>query len=236
MEHTKKCPKCQQVKDKTEFNKSSTTKDGCQSRCKSCKQEDRRLTRERDMARSKAWYEENRDEQIIKFRECRKENPEVFKERDKLKYEKHKDKIKVRMSEYQKNNPEINRRASKKYRDANPHLGRAKAAKRRARLAQATPKWFEDEWEQFYISEIYHLAQLRSEATSTDWHVDHCTPLTSDTVCGLHCAANLQLLPALENLSKHNRYWPDMPLQCDELLVMIDSFKQTQGEVNERRI
>lgn len=32
----------------------------------------------------------------------------------------------------------------------------------------------------------------------------------SKKVCGLHCEANLRALPAVDNISKGNRHWPDM--------------------------
>ena len=80
---------------------------------------------------------------------------------------------------------------------------------RRTRLVarQATPSWAN----RFFIEEAYALARLRTEVTGIKWHVDHVVPLQSDVVCGLHCEGNLRVIPASENISKHNRYWPDMP-------------------------
>lgn len=39
------------------------------------------------------------------------------------------------------------------------------------------------------------------------YHVDHVAPLVHPLICGVHCIANLQYLPAADNLSKHNK-WP----------------------------
>ena len=82
-----------------------------------------------------------------------------------------------------------------------------KSANRRAAKLQATPKWASEA----LILAIYEECQLLSEETGIPHHVDHAVPLISDIVCGLHCEDNLQILPALDNLSKGNRHWPDMP-------------------------
>jgi hypothetical protein len=81
----------------------------------------------------------------------------------------------------------------------------ARVAKRKAHQLQATPSWADKK----SIAGIYYLATLFND-TGIKLHVDHIVPLQSDVVCGLHCEANLQLLPASDNISKSNRWWPDM--------------------------
>jgi hypothetical protein len=93
------------------------------------------------------------------------------------------------------------------YRKANPHIGNAISAKRRASKMQATPAWADLE----AIKGMYQLATIFNR-TGMNLQVDHIVPLQSDLVCGLHCEANLQLLPASDNISKGNRHWPDMPV------------------------
>lgn len=69
----------------------------------------------------------------------------------------------------------------------------------------AIPAWANSEFERLVFAEAYHLARLRGSATGVKWHVDHVVPIQGETVCGLHCAANIQLLPARSNISKGNR-------------------------------
>ena len=77
--------------------------------------------------------------------------------------------------------------------------------RRKMTVKQASPNW-NDEFNSFFIKEIYHLSSLRSEVTGIKWHVDHIVPLRGKTVSGLHVWNNLQLLPASENLKKNNKH------------------------------
>jgi predicted nucleic acid-binding Zn ribbon protein len=82
----------------------------------------------------------------------------------------------------------------------------AKSNARRAAKLQATVAWADKD----KIAAIYTEAQRLTELTGVVYHVDHIVPLVSSKVCGLHNEFNLQVLPGVENLKKHNRHWPDM--------------------------
>ena len=123
---------------------------------------------------------------------------------------------------WQKNNPDKVIKASKKWRDENRDIARKqvsayakshkaesndRCAKRRALCKSSKPLWAND----IAIKQIYKECFMVSIETGIQHHVDHIVPLQSKLVCGLHVEANLQILPAIHNSSKGNRYWPDMP-------------------------
>jgi hypothetical protein len=95
----------------------------------------------------------------------------------------------------------------KKWKKENKAKVNATAAARRATKFLASPAWAN----QFFIDEIYDLAQLRTKLTGIEWHVDHIVPLRSKLVSGLHVEQNLRVIPGQINIAKGNRSWPDMP-------------------------
>ena len=105
-----------------------------------------------------------------------------------------------------KNRESINARIAA-WQKLNPEKGRAKTARHRSAKHGACVKWATD----FFIDEIYSLASLRTKVTGIKWSVDHIVPLQSKIVCGLHCEANMRVIPAVMNSAKRNHYWPDMP-------------------------
>jgi hypothetical protein len=86
------------------------------------------------------------------------------------------------------------------------HYENEKAIRRKRVIEGATPPWATHE----KVLEIYEQARKISELTGVQHHVDHVVPLTSAKVCGLHNEFNLRVIPATDNLKKHNRTWPGM--------------------------
>jgi hypothetical protein len=94
------------------------------------------------------------------------------------------------------------RAASKRFRENNPGKKNADTQSRRAMLLGARAAW----GDKFLIAEIYDLAALRTKLTGFKWHVDHIIPLHNKLVCGLHVEGNLQVIPWIDNVKKHNRF------------------------------
>jgi len=102
-------------------------------------------------------------------------------------------------------NPEKVSACKKRYRKK--YVGRicADVVMRKAWKRKAVPKWAN----KFFMEEAYALAKLRTKILGFRWHVDHIVPMKSVLVCGLHVHNNLQVIPAIENLQKHNKIWPN---------------------------
>jgi hypothetical protein len=54
--------------------------------------------------------------------------------------------------------------------------------------------------------------------TGVQHSVDHIVPLIHPLVCGLHCPANLRVIPLADNIRKSNNWWPDCPFEQLELV------------------
>jgi len=135
-------------------------------------------------------------------------NPKKTKERE-IRYRKsHRKEIAARTAKWYLKNKSRNNENTARWYKKNKDRGAAKRAKYRLSKTFATPKWSNE----FFIREIYHLAQLRTKATGYKWSVDHIVPLKSPLVCGLHVHNNLQVIPSSLNSIKGNRHWPDMPI------------------------
>lgn len=237
----KQCSKCKIFKPLYEFGKASKEKSGLKSACKEClnkcyreyvaKNPDRRRETTRQYHRknaekinaySRKWYADNAEKAKLTRLKWREENSEKYKadvhayqqknkeylkERSKIWCINNRDKVNATASRHRERHPDRVRLQGAIWRQKNRDKVNASKSRRIARQKQAMPKWAN----QFFINEIYQLAQLRSEMSGFEWHVDHIVPIRSDLVCGLHCEHNLQVIPGIENQRKSNRTWPQMP-------------------------
>lgn len=195
------CSKCKQPKDSHLFSVDKATKSGLRPTCKECTN-----------AATRALYREKVDHvaHLARVKKWRDQNKDRVKELEKSAHQRNKAKRNAYSIEYRKANREKTQALCRKWAYDNAEKMRATCAKRRAQKANAIPSWAGDEFDRFFMQESVRLAQLRSSVTGFQWHVDHKVPLRSHLVCGLHCAANIEVIPAVENHVKGNRVWPDM--------------------------
>lgn len=75
------------------------------------------------------------------------------------------------------------------------------------KLFQATPAWMHTPDMRRQYHAVYREAR-RLRRIGRAVAVDHIVPIVSQYVCGLNVPWNLQIVPAKDNLSKSNRWWP----------------------------
>ena len=116
---------------------------------------------------------------------------------------KHRDKRRAKCKRYDDAHLEEKRQRKRAWTIANPGKARAHELERKFREEQRTPPWAD-------------MAAMNAfyRDCPPGHHVDHIVPLMGKTVegyrvSGLHTLANLQYLPAVENLSKNARMRPD---------------------------
>lgn len=197
---TKICSSCNEELLLDSFHKQKSGKYGVTSTCKQCKKN-----------YHKTWYENNREFRLEETKQYNKDNKDIVKERSKIFREKNKERLNEESRQRYRKNKHKKKDYARNYYLSNQAAYNYRTIKRKMLLIQATPTWARTELEDFAISEMYDKAKRLEEITGNSFHVDHIVPINSNIVCGLHCLENLQLLLASENLSKSNRYWPDMP-------------------------
>ena len=196
----KVCRKCCQLLPVEKFSKRSASFDGLQMKCKDCCAVDK-----------KKWIAKNPE----KIREYNKkvwankteEQHQKICASKRARYYKHKDRILEKQLAWQKANKEKVNKKNSEWAKRNPLQGYVKHARRVAAKKSATVSWSDE----FMIEFIYKAARDMTEMYGVKYDVDHIVPLQSKIVCGLHCEANMQVIPRSVNASKGNKFWPDMP-------------------------
>lgn len=88
----------------------------------------------------------------------------------------------------------------------NPRLRMSGGAEVWLKWRRARPSWADRR----ALRAFWDESRAMTAATGVQHSVDHIVPLLHPLVCGLHCEANLRILPLAENIAKSNNWWPDM--------------------------
>lgn len=185
----KRCSKCRELKALDAFNFKN-------SWCKPCKAEAAKAKRRARGVPERRSYTDDAERKA------------AARERLRAWKEAHPDRWQAHQARYRAANKAACYQASTRWRLANPDMAWVVKARRRALEKQALPAWADAD----AIKEVYKLAAQAAELLGQGAvHVDHLVPLNSPYVCGLHVAVNLAVVFREENMSKQNRYWPDMP-------------------------
>jgi hypothetical protein len=124
-----------------------------------------------------------------------KKSHEQEKLRLKIYYKLNKEIIKARVKLWAQQNRDKVRQHRRNWAKRYPEKNAEKQRKRIQKLIERTPKWANVEAiKQFYKN------------CPKGYHVDHIIPLNGKIVSGLHVLENLQYLPAVDNLKKHNNF------------------------------
>lgn len=227
----KVCIKCNELKSTDCFYKDKRSKDGLYSSCKTCwaiyrkayygeyyknedhlnkrreqsKEQYRRQGREyrrgveqryrqqnigKCRQRERQYYQDNKEYRKRYDKEYREQNKAVLAQQQRKYYEEHREELLEYYREYYIS-----------YYETNKDAFYARSQQRIGYISQATPTWAETD----KIVALYQRRREIQEQTGIPHHVDHIVPLRGKLVCGLHCLANLRIIPAEENQVKGNK-------------------------------
>lgn len=145
----------------------------------------------------KQWHKDNKESNLLVRKVWLKNN---------------KEKVKQASLKWKENNHEKWLAYMNEWKEANKDKICLSHHKRRVAKIKGTPAW-NSELDEFVMKEAAGLRLKRFELTGIEWQVDHMIPLRAKSVCGLHCADNLQVIPKTLNLQKRNRMVFTEPLE-----------------------
>jgi len=215
----KKCSKCEEEKDISEYVKSNISKDGLAYVCKSCSKKWREANKEKAKEYRKVYREQNKEKIAKRCKSYNETNKDKIykynKEYGKTYNAINKDKINERAKLYGKQNRKKISKYYKEYRDKNHLFKMSTNLRSRTYLAFKRRNWHKEGGTEKMLGCSFETAHKHLERQFTkgmswenqgEWHVDHIIPLasakTEEDLINLCHYTNLQPLWAEDNLSK----------------------------------
>jgi len=153
------------------------------------------IQKELRRASQKRYADKNKEKVNAATRKWNSENKDKLSIAAKKYYEKIKD-----TEEFKENNAKRVREWNKN----NPNKVLEQSSRKRASKLNRLPSWL-SKADLFETECVYIYAKALSNV-GLNYHVDHIIPLRGKQVSGLHLASNLQVIPAMDNLTKSNKF------------------------------
>jgi|688.fasta_scaffold10547_13 hypothetical protein len=222
----KKCGKCQNIKDYTEFNKRTKSSDGLANMCRVCNsaylKEYGKKNRTTLTLTVKKWREDNKEHYSEWTKNYLDETKNIRKEQKQVYYNNNKLKFQELCSKYYQENKELFREYARKQRKLKYKIDpiyttKCMVRRRLGMFLKSNPKNSKTiemigcSWNDL----VKHIELQFSESmswenwTTDGWHLDHIIPLSSakteEEIIKLSHYTNLQPLWAQENYKKSNK-------------------------------
>ena len=146
-------------------------------------------------ASQKRYAQKNKEKVLAASKKWNDENKEKLNIASKNYYHRNKDN-----QEFKENNAKRVREWGKN----NPNKVLEQSSRKRASKLNRLPSWL-NKADLFETECVYIYAKALSNV-GLNYHVDHIIPLRGKQVSGLHLASNLQVIPAMDNLTKSNKF------------------------------